>query len=578
MKKNFKKSGQKILRKFSRASLRAGEEGKEHIKENLFGRVSHISNIRLLILEWALLVVALILLAVTQAFWFGDSYAENAFVDGGTYTEATLGDVKSMNPLFAMTNSEKTLSRLMFATISTMDYSGHMGEGLAKYIVSSDDNKTWTVKIRDGLKWSDGEDITNEDIMFTIGLIKNPVVNSIYDSNFANVKVSENENQEIVFNLPVAYADFISALNIPVLPKHSLENTDPKTLIEDSFSNSPVTSGAFSFNAMQAGATNNEQIIYLSSNPHHYSGKAMLNSFAVHTYNNIDDIVNAVNSGAVTATAELSGLDAEKITAGQFNRKESSLNSGAFIFFKTTSEMMKNADLRKAIRLGINIEEIRSNIPEAASLDYPILPQQIKLENYPEIPAYGFEEAKNKISELSGETPIHVDIATVTTGYLPSVAEAVAEALRNLGLDVNVTSYQENQEFITNVISKRNYDILIYEIEMGVEPDPLPYYHSSQTNASGLNLSNYRNSLVDDLLLGARDATDTALRAKKYEAFLEHFVDDVPAIGLYQSNLTYFYNKNVRTFSNNIKLVTALDRFTDVDSWAVVKATKNKTP
>ena len=578
MKKNFKKSGQKILRKFSRASLRAGEEGKEHIKENLFGRVSHISNIRLLILEWVLLVVALILLAVTQAFWFGDSYAENTFVDGGAYTEATLGEVKSMNPLFAMTNSEKTLSRLMFSTISTMDYSGHMGEGLAKYIVSSDGNKTWTVKIRDGLKWSDGEDITNEDIMFTIGLIKNPVVNSIYGSNFVNVKVTENENQEIVFNLPVAYADFISVLNIPVLPKHSLENADPKTLIEDSFSNAPVTSGAFSFNAMQTGATNDEQIIYLSSNPNYYNGKAMLNSFAVHTYNNIDDVINAVNSGAVTATAELSGLDADKITAGQFNRKESSLNSGAFLFFKTTSEIMKNAELRKAIRAGINIEEIRSIVPEAASLDYPILPQQIKLDNYPEIPAYDFEGAKSKISELAGETPIHIEIATVTTGYLPSVAEAVAEALRNLGLDVNVTSYQENQDFITNVISKRNYDILIYEVEMGVEPDPLPYYHSSQTNASGLNLSNYRNSLVDDLLLGARDATDDALRAKKYEAFLEHWVDDVPAIGFYQSNLTYFYNKNVRTFDNNIKLVTVLDRFTDIDSWAVVKATKNKTP
>ncbi len=578
MKKNFKKSGQKILRKFSRASIKAGEEGKEHIKENLFKRFSHISNIRLLILEWVLLVVALIMLAVTQAFWFGDSYAENVFVDGGAYTEATLGEVKSMNPLFAMTSSEKTLSRLMFATISTMDYSGHMGEGLAKYIVSSDDNKTWTVKIRDGLKWSDGEDITNEDVMFTIGLIKNPAVNSIYDSNLAGVKVTENENQEIVFSLPVAYADFISALNIPVLPKHSLENAEPKTLIEDSFSNAPVTSGAFAFNAMQSGTSSSEQIIYLSSNPYHYAGKAMLNSFAVHTYSNLDDIVNAVNSGSVTATAELSGLDAEKITAGQFNQKESSLNSGAFLFFNMKSETMKNADLRKAIRTGIDIEEIRSIVPETAPLNYPILSQQIKLSNYPEIPAFNLEESKAKVAEIAGGNPIHVEIAAVDTGYAPSVARAVADALNNLGIEANVTNYQENQEFITNVVSKRNYDILIYEVEMGIEPDPLPYYHSSQANASGLNLSNYNNPLVDDLLLGARDATGDELRARKYEAFLEYWVRDVPAIGIYQPNLTYFYNKNVRTFGNNVKLVTVLDRFTDIDSWAVIKATKNKTP
>ena len=155
---------------------------------------------------------------------------------------------------------------------------------------------------------------------------------------------------------------------------------------------------------------------------------------------------------------------------------------------------------------------------------------------------------------------------------------AVGKALGDLGFEVNITNYQENQEFITNIISRRNYDILIYEIEMGVEPDPLPYYHSSQANTSGLNLSNYRNPLVDDLLLGARNAADDTLRAKKYEAFLEYWVGDVPAIGLYQPNLTYFYNKNVRTFSNNVKLVTALDRFTDINSWAVVKSTKNKTP
>ena len=55
-------------------------------------------------------------------------------------------------------------------------------------------------------------------------------------------------------------------------------------------------------------------------------------------------------------------------------------------------------------------------------------------------------------------------------------------------------------------------------------------------------------------------------------------MDDVPAIGLYQSNLTYFYAQNVRTFSEDNRLVYATDRFTDVESWAVVRATRNRTP
>ena len=575
---SIKKRGQKFLRKFSRVSVKASEESKEHIKENLIGRISHIENIRLLVLEWSLLVAALIMLAATQSIWFRDTYSEDVFSSGGTYTEATIGDVSSLNPLFATTNSEKTLSRLMFATLATIDYSGHPGIGLAASILPSEGGKVWTVKLRDGLKWSDGAPLTNEDVLFTVDLIKNSSVNSIYDSNLANVKVAENENGEIVFTLPSVYADFISALNIPIVPKHELDDADPKTLIEDTFSNTPVTSGAFSLNALQSIANGNEKIYYLSANPNYYKGHTLLDSFAIHTYKDKDSVANALNSGAVTATAELSGPDADRVVAGQFIKKNSSLNSGAYIFFNTTSEIVKNKDLRSAIRQGIDLEKIRAAAPDTTALDYPLLDSQIDLSGYPEIPGQDREAAKATIADNLGDGVLGLEIATINAGYLPAVADKLAEELRELGFEVNVSKYEENQEFISNIISKRSYSILVYDIELGADPDLLPYYHSSQATASGLNLSNYRNALVDDLLLGARDTLDETLRAKKYETFLQYWVNDVPAIGLYQSNLTYIYNRNVRTFSDNIRLVTALDRFTDITDWAAVKETKNKTP
>ena len=302
MKNKSKKRGQKFLKKFSRAN----EKSIEHLQENLVERVSSARNVRLLILEWGLLVFLLIMLAVTQAFWFGSSYANTTYTNGGTYTEATIGDVKSMNPLFATTNSEKVLSKLMFATISTIDYSGHPNIGLAQSITSDETGKIWQVKLRDNLKWSDGAPITNQDIIFTVNLIQNPNLNSIYSSNLANVKVSEGENGEIIFTLAKPYADFISALNIPVLPKHVLENADLKTLIEHNFSNSPVTSGPFKFNALQTNSNSEEKVIYLSANQNYYDGMPLLNTFAIHTYPDKDAVIKAINSDTVTATAELS--------------------------------------------------------------------------------------------------------------------------------------------------------------------------------------------------------------------------------------------------------------------------------
>ena len=577
MKSSIKKRGQKFIRKFSRASVKAGEEGKEHIKENFIKRLSHVENIRLLVLEWVLLVGALIMMASAQAFWFGDSYAENTFTTGGTYTEATIGEVNSLNPLFATTSSEKVLSKLMFGTISTNDASGHPGVGLAESIYASNSAKTWTVKLRDNLKWSDGTPITNEDVLFTIDLIKDPVVSSIYDASLSGVKVTTGENGEIIFNLATGYADFISALNIPVVPKHILEGADRKTLVENDFSIMPVTSGAFSYNAAQSSA-GEDKTYYLSANTDYYKGRPLLNSFAIHTYTNKNDIINAINNGSVTATAELSEVDAEKISSGQFIQKNSSLNSGAFIFFNMSRENTKNQELRAAIRQGLNLDKIRSAAPETLSLNYPLISSQINVTAFPSIPEHNFEAAKEKIAQLAAEKQIHLDIATVNSGYLPNVAEVVKTELEALGFEVNLSSYEENQEFITNIISKRSYDILIYEIELGADPDLLPYYHSSQASAGGLNLSNYRDTLSDDLLIGARDTLDESLRIKKYESFLERWVNSVPAIGLYQPNLTYFYNKNVRTFSNDVRLVTPLDRFCDITDWAVNKTTKNKTP
>ncbi len=574
---SLKKRGQKILKKFSRASAKASIDSREHIKENFVQRLSHIRSIRLLIFEWILLVSALVMLAVTQAFWFGESYATDTYIDGGNYVEATVGRVNSMNPLFATTGSEKVLSKLMFSTLVAVDYTGHPGPALAESVASSEDGKTWTIRLRNGLKWSDGEPITNEDVMFTVGLIQNPAVNTIYGANLENVKVSEQGDGSIIFELPAAYADFASALNIPVVPKHILNDVPLKTLVEANFSNTPVTSGAFSFNASQTGTGEDERVYYLSASPNYYLGRPMVSSFAVHTYATKDDVINAINTGSVTATAELSGLDLDKIISSNYEKKNANINSGAFIFFNTSSSKLSNADVRRAIASGIDLNNLRNQAPGTTPLDHPILKSQITLENYPATVTYDFTKAYNALKPLTSQG-LHLNIATVNSGYLPAVAEALATELRNLDIEVDVMLYAENQDFVANVISRRNYDLLIYDIELGADPDPLAYYHSSQANASGLNLSNYRNSQVDDLLVGARETLDSALRSKKYENFLQYWATDVPAIGLYQSNMTYLYNKNVRTFSSDDVLVTPIDRFSDITEWAVVKGTRNKTP
>ena len=576
MKQTFKKRGQKLAKRLGRFSAQAREDSREHIKENLIDRLPNARRVRLLILEWALLIIIIVSLALTQAFWYTQSYSVQAFVDGGTYIEATIGKVNSLNPFFATTNSEKVLSKLMFATISTIDYSGHVGLGLAESITPDETGKTWTVKLKDGLKWSDGEPITIEDVIFTIKLAKDSNVNSIYSANFSGVNIEQVGNA-VVLTLPASYADFSAALNVPVLPAHVLGNVPTSKILEHSFSTNPVTSGAFTFNATQNLTADGEKIVYLSANGNYYRGEPMLSSFAIHTYSNTDSILTALTTGEVTATAELSAVEGATLSSDLVYEKQTTIANGVFAFLNTTSPLLTNTETRRGIQQGVDMATVRSVLDGEEALNYPILPSTIALHNYPALPAYNLAEAQAKI-QSSGAAGQTIQLVTIASGYFPALADEFEEQLERLGFNVELTIYEPGQEFLLNVIRPRNYDILLYEIELGADPDLLPYYHSSQASTSGLNLSNYHDALVDDLILAARSTMNESLRVAKYESFLKSWVDDVPAIGIYQASLTYFFNKNVRAFSEDDRLVYATDRFVDVETWAVNKATKNRTP
>lgn len=575
MKKSIKKRGQKITNTLSNLSQKASEGSREHIQENVISRISHIKYIRLFIFEWILLVFAVFFLGLTQAFWYNNSFATETFTSGGTYSEATLDKINSLNPIFASTSSERTLSKLMFGRLTAPDYSGHTGMDLASSVTHDDTGKIWTVKLKPNLKWSDGQPITNADVIYTTQLIQNPTVKSSYSSKLSGVSVSETDGA-IVFTLPTAYVNFASSLDIPILPSHILKDVAPERLAEHEFSTSPTTSGPFIYNASRTVGTGGEQIVYLNANENYYKGRPLLDSFVVHAYMTTDDIISAVNSGAVTATAELSVTDGDAITDPDVYDKQTALNSGVYAFLNTSSEILSNVSIRQAIRQGLDMNKLRSYDHGAPNLNYPILSSQLPSDQFPELPASDRAAAQQTIASagLNNATPLSI----VATYALGDIAEDLKSQLIALGLPAEVSIYDAGQDFFVNVIRPRSYDILIYGIDLGASPDLLAYYHSSQTNSSGLNLSNFRSALADDLILASRSTLNVSLRNAKYRSFLNLWVNEVPAIGIYQTNLSYYVDHDARSFSEDTRLVSATDRFVDVCNWAVNTTTKNRTP
>lgn len=575
MKKQVKQRGQKIIQKVSVYSAKAKKKGIIHLEANLLQRLPHIRNVRLLVLEWLIFVFLIISLSIAQAFWHTEAYTAMTFSSGGTYTEATLGKISSLNPLFATTNSEKTLSKLLFANLVSPDYSGYIGLDLADSLTSDQTGKIWNLRLRSNLKWSDGQPITNKDIIFTTKIIQNNSTN-IYRTNLHRVKIEEQSDGSIQFTLPSAYLNFASSLNFPLIPEHILGKINPEQLLDHDFSSKPVTSGPFTHRATQ-NLNNSEKIAYLSRNLNFHLSPPLIDTFAVHTFSSPEEIIQALNSNLVTATAELSPSDAKKITSDHIYQQQSALNTGGFIFLNNTSPIFKHKNLRFALRQGLDFRSLRAPLEQEANLDFPILDNQIKIQKYPDLPKYDPDLAKKTIQAADLKDQV-VKIATVSSGYLPALAENLDFQLKGLGFQTELTVYEPNQDFILNIIRHRAYDLLVYSIDLGLDPDLFAYYHSSQNTELGLNLSSYTNPVFDDLILATRITTDQKLRQLKYQNLLKYWIEEVPAIAIYQTNLSYFFNKNVRSFSADHHLVTPVDRFNDVNFWAVNKASRHRTP
>ena len=597
MKIRQKKSGrskERISRRVVTAANEFGERAGKHFSERFVGRLSNIREVRLWVAEWALLVTVVFLLALTQNTWYGESFETEAFVRGGEYSEATLGNVNSMNPLYATTSSEKTLAKLLFANLVAPDSTGHLKNELADSVTADKEMKVWTVKLKGGLVWSDGEEIDADDVIYTVGLIGDTSAKTTIAIDFGSVKVEKKDNLTVEFTLPSAYVDFKDSLEFPIVPKHILGDVSPALVYENDFSTHPVGSGPFKLNAMQTSvgmAGGNLQTIYLSRNEKYFRKETRLDSFTLKTYSNTERIVEAMKNADVMATAELSVGESEALPS-TVGRRNTLINGGVYAFLNTASNKLSNVKVRQAIQQGIDITKVREGIDETQILDYPFLARQEEAE-MPDLAKYDVDKAKEliassglkvdekgKIADKNGEKII-LDIAVPKREQLVGVAERFGEQLKKLGFEVNMKVYDESQtgaDFFSAVVRPRDYDILVYEIDLGVSADPFVYYSSSQAGGAGWNFSNFSDELVDDALVVARTTTDAKLRKTKYESFLKLWALNVPAIGIYQSTMIYSYMPNTQIYSENSELTDALDRFSEVQNWASKRARVNMTP
>jgi ABC-type transport system substrate-binding protein len=291
----------------------------------------------------------------------------------------------------------------------------------------------------------------------------------------------------------------------------------------------------------------------------------------------------------VNAAADLSPTDITSVDTRRYVVSSKPIQSGVYAILNTKSQLLSDKVIRQALQLATNTQAIRDKLPEGTpALDLPFINGQLT-GDVPTAPAPDLAKARQMLTDdgwiLDGtvrkKDGVELKLTTVTTkdGQLERVLETLVGQWRALGVTVEtkiVDPSDASQNVFQDILQPRKFDVLLYQVDIGADPDVFAYWHSSQVDDR--NYSGYSNAVSDDALSSARARTEPALRNAKYITFAKQWLADVPAIGLYQSTALYVHNHNVRADPDSTVLVSPIDRYSDVLQWSVGTRSVYKTP
>lgn len=564
----------------------------KHARRFVFKRWSNFREVRRRISLWALVVGIIIGAAGLQFLWYQNGYKVEAGAEGGTYAEAVLGPVETLNPIFAKSNAEEAVSDLLFSRLLKYDRTGNLQYDLVDSMKISEDQKTYTFTIRPDAQWQDGMYIRARDVVFTVNLLKNPATRSTLQG-WNDVKVVAVDDRTVSFELPAVFAAFPHALRfLPVLPEHVLRGVEPANLRENAFSRKPVGSGPFTLRLLQdIDAATGRKVVHMAQSENYYAGTPKIDRLQLHVYRDQDAIKRALATSEVNAASDLSVLSAASVNTSRYTIENKPIHSGVYALFNTTGTTLQDVKVRQALQVGTNTDQIRRSISDTLPvLELPFVSGQLA-GDVPKAPKPDVAAAAKLLDEAGWTLkdgvrinkegrPLTLSVVTTKNVDYEKALEGIAAQWRSLGITVTtqiVDPSDSSQNVAQEVLQPRRYDVLLYQLTIGRDLDVYGYWHGSQA-ANGLNFSNYSNAISNEALESARTRIDPDLRNAKYMAFAKQWLNDVPAIGLYQATAQYVHTQSVHAVPENYTIISPTDRYSSVRYWTVGERSVFATP
>ncbi len=509
---------------------------------------------------------------------------------GGTMTVGISEATGNFNSAYTNSAYDGTVCKLVFDQLMKVDVDGNFVPGAAKSWELKDGGKTIIFKLRDDMKFSDGEKVTAKDVVFSYQFMADPsytggsgsYVKDLegYDDYFAGKTkefkgVVAIDDYTVQFNYAKAMRTNLNNCIMDIMPVHyyGKDFVYGNTSSIETLGSTPIGSGPYALDKFEP-----TKFISLKKNPQ-FKGEGyaienvilkfveMTTEMSELTAKTVDLLPQAVEPEKINTAKETDFL-----TTNSYDR-----SGYGFIKFNCENGPTADKKVRQALYYSFNLDEFIENYFKGlASIQYhpfsckswavddaflkEITQYKFDMEKAKslldedgwKVGASGFREKDGKVLELNlAAMPDHAILETLIPMWQRDWGEGLKVKLNVAYLEFNTLQSYVKFDADANV-DKWNIFFMANTIYVPDPDDQYTSFHSSEIGSGKSNESRYKNPEVDKLFDEARTIIDREEAKPYYTKIGKILNEDVPMIPVYANTYYDLYNskiKNLKTSS-----------------------------
>ena len=410
------------------------------------------------------------------------------------------------DPVYGWGAGEHVHEPLIQSTLTTTTADLKIGKDLATDYSVSEDGLTWTVTIRNDVKFTDGEPLTASDVAFTYNLcVQNSSVNDF--TMLKEAVALDDTTVEFHMNTPFSIWPYTMAI-VGIVPEHAYD---------ENYGQNPIGSGRYLMKQWDKG----QQVIF-EANPDYYGEEIKIKKLTV-LFMDEDAALAAAMAGQADVAHTAASYADQVIDGYQLLRVASVDNRGINLPTVSPQErddkpignaVTTDAAVRRAINIGIDREEMHDNVlngygtpaysvcdkmpwynPSAQVVYDPDAAKQLLEEA-------GWTQGSDGIREKDGVRAAFSVMYTPGDSVRQALAEDLANQLRELGIEVTTEGAGWDVAY-----DKAQAQPLVWGWGAHTPMELYNIYHTLPATGSA-EYSPYSNKAVDNYMDGALKAGD----------------------------------------------------------------------